>query len=107
MGYSLDFRQKVFEIKDRDNLSYEKTSIRFGVSIRTLFRWSNRIDPKLKRDKPATKIDMSALATDVEKYPDAYQRERAERLGVSEGCVLYALRRLGISNKKNIIPSEG
>ena len=82
-------------------------SNRFGISIRTLFRWKNRIEPKLKRDKPATKIDMLALKVDVDKYPDAYNDERAERLGVSKSCIFYALKRLGMSNKKNTFPPQG
>ena len=106
MGYSLDFRKRVFEIKKRDKLSYQEVSNRFGISIRTLFRWNNRIEPKLKRDKPATKIDMAALEIDIEKYPDAYQDERGERLGVSSSCIFYALKRLGMSNKKNTFPSQ-
>ena len=106
MSYSLDFRKRVFEIKTRDNLSFKETSNRFGISIRTLFRWQNRITPKLNRDKPATKIDMARLADDIKTHPDAYQHERAERLGVSTSCVYYALKRLGISNKKKPSPPK-
>jgi len=105
MGYSLDFRKRVFEIKKRDNMSCKAVCERFGISTRTFSRWKRRLEPKLKRNKPATKIDMKALEKDVAKYPDAYQYERAKRLGVSSGCVLYALRRLGISNKKNTFSS--
>ena len=101
MSYSLDFRKRVLELKDREGLSNKETSKRFGVSMRSLFRWQNRIEPKLKRDKPATKIDMHQLALDVEEYPDAYLEERAERLGVSASGIFYALRRLEITNKKN------
>ncbi len=32
------------------------------------------------RNKPATKIDMIALARDILEYPDAYQYERARRI---------------------------
>jgi len=107
MGYSLDFRKRVFAIKTQDSLTYEQTSIRFGVSKRSLFRWQNRIEPKLERNKASTKIDMASLEQDVGDYPDAYQYERAQRLGVSKSCVFYALKRLKITNKKNAIPSKG
>ena len=50
---------------------------------------------------------MLALAADVEKYPDAYQYERAERLGVTQRCVGYALKRLGVTYKKNSETSAG
>ncbi len=35
MSYSLDFRKRVFEIKVCEKLSFQQTSDRFGVSIRT------------------------------------------------------------------------
>ena len=46
-------------------------------------RWLKTPEPKTTRTKPATKIDMVALARDVVAYPDAYHYERARRFGVS------------------------
>ena len=102
MTYSLDFRKKVLTIKVEEKLSFETVAIRFGVGEASVFRWSKRLEPCKTRNKPATKIDMDALAKDVETYPDAYQFERAERLGVGRSCIGYALKRLKISYKKNI-----
>ena len=101
MSYSLDFRKHVFKIKEREALSFEAVSVRFGISVRTLFRWQIRLEPKTTRKK----IDMAALEKHVEDYPDAYQYERASALGVSPNCILYALRRLKISRKKNFFSS--
>ncbi len=101
--YSLDFRKHVFKMKDEKKLTFEETSKRFGVSIRTLFSWQERLEPKTKRDKPATKIDMEKLKSDVAKNPDAYQYERAEKFGVTASAIGYALKRLNISYKKNAI----
>ena len=56
--------------------------------------------------KPATKINMEALAEEVEKYPDSYQWERAKRLGVAHRTVGDALKRLSISRKKNTKTSK-
>ncbi|MDR2928513.1 MAG: transposase [Cytophagaceae bacterium] len=106
MSYSLDFRKHIFKIKAKDSLTFRQTSERFSVPIRTLFQWKNRIEPKLHRNKPATKINMEALQKHVEDYPDSYQRERAEYFGVSQSCIIYALRRLRISNKNNIVSSQ-
>jgi len=106
MAYSLDFRKRVFKIKDKEKLTFQEASDRFNIPIRTLFRWQNRLEPKTNRDKPSTKIDMDALRKDVEDYPDAYQYERALRFGVSQSAIYYALRRLDITNKKNAIPSK-
>lgn len=99
--YSLDYRLRVFEIKKEEGLTYEETRKRFRISMRTLFNWRKRLKPKIKRNKPATKIDMKGLEGDVKKYPDAYLEERAKRFDVSIPCVFYALRRLKISYKKN------
>ena len=68
--------------------------------------WQGRIEPKTKREKPATKIDMEKLRKDVEENPDAYQYERAERFGVSANAILYALRRLDMRYKKNTTASK-
>ena len=97
MTYSKDFRQKVLRIKDQENLSFSKVAKRFGVARDTVFRWSKNIEAILKRHKPATKIDMEALKRDVEKHPDAYQYERAKRLGVCKSAIGYAIKRLGVT----------
>lgn len=105
MSYSLDFRLHVFKVKKNEKLTFEETSKRFSIPIRTLFRWQNRIEPKTKRNKPSTKIDMNTLYKDVKDNPDHYQYERAKTFGVSQSAIFYALKRLNISNKKNTISS--
>ncbi|GFN45275.1 transposase [Candidatus Regiella insecticola] len=57
-------------------------------------------------NKPATKIDMEALAQDVATYPDDYQYERAQRFGVSAQGIRHALKRLRVSRKKNTSASQ-
>lgn len=106
MSYSLDFRKRVMKLKDKENLTFEAAGRRFGISSRTLFRWQRRLEPVMKRNKPATKINMEALKKDVEKNPDDYLCERAKRFGVSISCIFYALKRLDISYKKNSVSSK-
>lgn len=106
MTYSIDFRRKVLSIKEQENLSDEETALRFGIGIASLTRWKARLEPQQTRNKSATKINMDALAKDVEMYPDAYQYERAERLGVSQRGICQALKRLKISYKKNAGASQ-
>jgi transposase len=106
MSYSLDFRKQVFKIKDKESLTFQETSDRFGVPIRTLFRWQIKIEPNTKRNKPSSKVDMEVLRKDVEQNPDHYQYERAKKFGVGQSTIFYALQRLAISNKKNAFPSE-
>ena len=107
MTYSLQFRQKVFSTKKKFHLTFAQTSQRFDVPIRTLFRWQRKIAPCMTRDKPATRLDMAALAKDIKMSPDAYQWERAKRLGVAERTIGYGLQRLKVSYKKNAQTSQG
>ena len=107
MIYPLKFRQKVFSTKEKFHLTFEKTSQQFDVPIRTLFRWQRKIAPCMTRAKPATRLDMAQLSKDVELAPDAYQWERAKRLGIAERTIGYGLQRLKISYKKNAQTSQG
>jgi transposase len=107
MTYSIDFRRKVLAIKAQENLSFEEAARRFGVGKASLSRWSGRLEPRRTRVKPPLKIKDEALRRDVELYPDAYQHERAARLGASQQGVCDALKRLKISVKKNAVASEG
>ncbi|MDR0296861.1 MAG: transposase, partial [Rickettsia sp.] len=59
MTYLIDFRKKVFKIKE--GLSFVETSKRFGIGKTTLVRWTNRLEPRTTRNKPASKIDMEVL----------------------------------------------
>ena len=56
----------------------------------------------MTRNKPDTKLNMTQLAKDVELAPDAYQWERAKRLGVAEKTMGYGLQRLKVSYKKTL-----
>ena len=106
MTYSLDFRKKALAIRDQEKLSLTAVAERFGVSRQTVYRWTKRLESIKTRNKGATKIDMEALRQDIVCMPDAYQYERAARLGVSPRGIGYALKRLGMSYKKNTCSSE-
>ena len=105
MTYPSSFRRKVLSVREKEGLTISQVAARFCVGVASVTRWVKNPDPKLTRNKPATKIDMVALARDVQSYPDAYQYERAQRLGVSEKGIGHALRRMGITYKKNAEPS--
>ncbi|MBI6549957.1 IS630 transposase-related protein [Xenorhabdus lircayensis] len=77
------FRKKVLAYKHKHSLTFEQTSAHFEISIRTLFRWSHKIEPCVTRDKPPTKIRDETLLIDVQNYPDDYQCERAKRLNIT------------------------
>jgi len=101
MSYDIKFRRQVLKIRAAEKLSLTKVAERFGISKQTVYNWTKRIEEKKKRFKPSTKIDMACLAEDVKTYRDAYHYERSRRLQVSIRCVGYALKRLGVSYKKN------
>ena len=100
MTYSVDFRKKVLKIREKEELSIEAVAIRFGVGKASVMRWLIELEPKKTRNKSTTKINRDALKKDVEEYPDSYQYERAERLGVSQSGIYWALKRLDVTYKK-------
>ena len=106
MTYSLDFRKKALSIRSREKLSFAQTAKRFVVSVNSLFLWSKQIEPKQTKNRPAIKIDKETLMEDIEKYPDAFSYERADRLNVTASGIRSAMKRLKISYKKNTKPSQ-
>lgn len=107
MTYSIDFRKKVLAVKEKDNMSFEAISKRFGVGKNTVFVWTKKIIPLKNRNKASTKIPLDKLKEDVAQYSDSYQYERAERLGASRSGVQKALKKLNITYKKSFKTSEG
>ena len=49
MLHGIELRKHIMKIKEEEKLTFEETAKRFGVSIRSLFRWQRRIEPNLKR----------------------------------------------------------
>ncbi|ATW30787.1 hypothetical protein BJP41_09900 (plasmid) [Candidatus Williamhamiltonella defendens] len=89
------------------SFSYIKqTAQRFHRSTASITRWLKRIEPAPCSSR-RRKIDKEALIKDVEDYPDAYQRERAARFGVSPKAIWQALKRWGLTYKKNSASSQG
>ena len=107
MTYSIDFRKKVLQMRKEKGLSILETGELFKISPTSIVKWNKTIVPKVGRKKPATKIDMEALAKDIKENPDSYHYERAVRLGVGIITVGYALKRLQVTYKKNVESSKG
>lgn len=106
MTYDKRFRLQVLKVKKDRQLSNKEVSELFGINERSIYRWQKEIEPKKHRNKPSTKIDMEVLSKDLESYPDSYNYERAKRLGVSTSGIRSAIKRLGITRKKNSQASE-
>ena len=88
------------------NMSIREACTFYNASKTTLQRWLKNPTVKQTRDKPPSKIPNEALLKDVEQYPDDYMYERAQRLNCSKSGIEIALKRLGISKKKDLRTSK-
>ena len=106
MAYPEFFRRKVLKYREEHGLTIIETAAHFKIGDASIVRWLKKPAPSKTRNKPPVKIPNEVLRQDVEKYPDAFQYERAARLGVSESGIGRALSRLGITRKKNSATSK-
>ncbi len=67
----------------------------------SVVRWIKHVDRKPQWFRKR-KIDLAVLRQDILDYPDAYQYERAARLGVAQNAIFLALRKLGVTYKKTL-----
>lgn len=102
MTYPAKFRKQVQSLRKRDDLTLVEAAERFGVGVASLARWEKNPEPAKTRNKPATKIDMEALAKDLEENPDSFLHERAEKFSVSKSGMFSAVKRLGFTRKKSL-----
>ena len=105
MAYSLDFRRKVLSVREKEGLTIAEVAARFDVGMASVTRWVKNIHRKPQGFRQR-KIDLEVLRQDVRDYPDAYQYERAKRLGVAQNAIFLALQKLGITYKKNSEASQ-
>lgn len=103
MTYSLDFRRHILKIKAEEQLSYNEASLRFKISKSSLVRWNKELEPKKTRNKPATKINMEALKADVSTVTIMNEQSVLES---DKTGIYWALKRLGVTYKKNIVSSK-
>lgn len=106
MAYSEDFRKKVLEVMDSESLTISGAARRFKIDWKTVKSWTQSIKRK-EHSNRYRKLCLEALKKDVEEYPDAYQYERAERLGVKQNTICDSLKKLRISYKKKPYTSKG
>jgi len=105
MAYDIKYRLRALAYWGEGN-SKRKTAEVFGVSSSTLQAWKSQLkttgslSPK-KRKQTWRKIEPKKLEQYVEENPDAYLREIAAVFHCTIHAVETALKRLGISRKKN------
>jgi transposase len=100
MAYSPDYRELIVS-KLNEGATYRALERDYKLSRTTILKWKKDISRKLRIAKP-TKIDNEKLKEDVALYPDDYQYERAVRFSCSQRAIGIALKRIGISQKKDL-----
>ena len=109
MAYSSDFRQKVISYYERTG-SVSETATVFEISRNTIYEWlklkkqTGKLDHQVTGPKPR-KIDREKLVTYIEKHPDAYLTEVAVEFDCHPTAIHYALKAIGYTRKKRIVPT--
>ena len=102
-AYSIDLRERV--LKSLEKHTHKVVSELFGVSTRTIYRWSKQkketgsLEP-LKREFAYKKIDYEKLKKYTEEHPDQFLSEIAEHFSVTLQAIFYAFKKLKITRKK-------
>ncbi len=102
MAYSLDYRKMILA-KLEAGETYRALREEFNISTKTILSWKKDVNRKLRIAEP-TKIDNDKLREDVALYPDDYQHERAVRFNCTPRAIGYALKRLKMTQKKDLNP---
>ena len=105
MTYSIDYRKQVLS-SINNGMTVREAAAFYELSTSTIHSWKLTLAPKSGRHKAPTKIPDDALLNDVKEYPDAYHYERARRLNCSKTGIHHALKRLGISQNKELSTSK-
>ena len=104
-AYSLDLRERVVAFLEKGN-DTKSASETFDVSQRTVQRWLKQKTEKgtlkpIRREFAYRKIDHEKLKSYIEKKPDQFLCEIAQKFSVTLQAIFYACKRLGITRKKN------
>lgn len=105
MSYSKDVRRLVKKHVASGGSKSEAARI-YGVSRGTVYLWLGLGTKKLKGTKPGPKrnhkVDAVALLASITERPDIRLAELGAQFGVHESTISYALKRAGMTRKKNV-----
>ncbi|WP_417466300.1 IS630 transposase-related protein [Kordiimonas sp.] len=87
-------------------MTTRESSLLYGFSTSTIHSWQQNFVLKTKRNTAATKIPDNKLIEDIKIYPDDYNYERACRLNCCKTGIFYLLKRIGISQRKDLGASK-
>ena len=106
-GYPIELRARAMSSLDSGKSRKDVCEI-FDISLKTLFNWiklrkeTGSLDikerPKVRSHR---KLTRETLVAHLEKHSDQYLKEIAEAFGVKAPSVFAALKKFGISRKKN------
>lgn len=106
-GYSIELRTRALTYLDKGEKRQKVCEV-FGISAKTLFNWiklRERTGDVQMKPRPSIrstrKLHEKDLLEYLKKHPDHYNREIAEAFGVKASSVFVALRKFGITRKKN------
>jgi transposase len=103
MRCSSDLRKRVLDFV-RGGGSKAAAARRFQVSRASVYNWLKAPDGLAYRrpgPRHPRRLDWEALREHVGQYPDRTQKERAHHFGVSRHGIWQALRKMGVTRKKN------
>ncbi|WP_413191391.1 IS630 transposase-related protein [Psychrobacter sp. AT9] len=83
-------------------MTFAEAAIFYNLSPTTIQNWKRLVHSRTTRQTKPYKILDDVLLNDVKEHPDDYQYERARRLNCSKTGIYHALKRLGISQKKDL-----
>ena len=105
-GYSIDLRKRVLAFIEEGYGGITKASRVFSIGKSAIYDWIKKkkttgsIDIDARIQKPR-KFKQQDLINYINKYPDDYLHEIAEKFNMSAAGVCLALKRLNITRKKN------
>ena len=105
MTYSIDFRKRAITFVKEGHTRAETCRL-FGINPTTLYKWEKMLENQgnlvdKTRQRPPRKLPKDELLTYVEQHPDAYLREIADHFSCTINAVWKALRKHGITLKKD------
>lgn len=105
MVYGIDFRKRVIAYKNSGHSKQETCNV-FGISRNTLYLWENQLEATATleiapRKRKARKLPLDQLEAYVKEHPDAFLREIAEHFNCRPQSVWMALKKIGVTLKKD------
>ena len=103
MSYEKKLRTQA--VKYRETHTQQETSEAFGVSVSAIKEWQKKLEKtgdieNAPLERTGRKIKEAELKSDVEKYPDDFNYERAVRFGCTGEAIRLAMKKYKLTRKK-------